>query len=268
MYTPELVAEICQEMIQTVNIPVTVKCRLGVDDLDKWENIMNFITIVSEKGGVNKFIIHARKAFLKGLDPKQNRTIPPLKYDWVLQLKKEFPHLEFLINGGFTDTKMIHDILNPSNNLTGCMVGRMAMNTTWEIAKIDKEFYSQDNIVGDTMNREDMILAYAEYAQKEMDQEIAKTGRCSTTIMCRPIINMFVGEYKGAEFKKKVNQMASGKEYKGRVGQLLIDALAWYKEHNAEALQTVNGVKVVKPSWLLEAQENDKLKYAMEKEQQ
>lgn len=69
MYTPELVAEICQEMIQTVNIPVTVKCRLGVDDVDKWENIMNFITIVSEKGGVNKFIIHARKAFLKGLSP-------------------------------------------------------------------------------------------------------------------------------------------------------------------------------------------------------
>ena len=70
MYSPDLVADICQAMIQEVNIPVTVKCRLGVDDLDKWENLINFITTVSEKGGVQKFILHARKAFLKGLDPK------------------------------------------------------------------------------------------------------------------------------------------------------------------------------------------------------
>jgi tRNA-dihydrouridine synthase A len=81
---------------------VTVKCRLGVDDLDSWEDLVKFIKTVSEQGGVNKFILHARKAFLKGLDPKQNRTIPPLKYDWVLRLKKEFPHLDLVINGGFT----------------------------------------------------------------------------------------------------------------------------------------------------------------------
>ena len=74
-----------------------------MDDKDTWEDIINFITIVSEKGGVQKFIIHARKAFLSGLNPKENRNIPPLKYDWVLELKKLFPHLEFLINGGFTE---------------------------------------------------------------------------------------------------------------------------------------------------------------------
>ena len=87
MFDPQLVANICQSMIQVVNIPVTVKCRLGVDDVDKWKDILNFITVVSEQGGVQKFIIHARKAFLSGLDPKQNRNIPPLKYDWVLKLK-------------------------------------------------------------------------------------------------------------------------------------------------------------------------------------
>ena len=70
MFSPELVAEICQETIQTVNIPVTVKCRLGVDDVDTWDHLINFITTVSEKGGVQKFILHARKAFLSGLDPK------------------------------------------------------------------------------------------------------------------------------------------------------------------------------------------------------
>lgn len=139
-------------------------------------------------------------------------------YDWVLKLKQEFPHLEFLINGGFTKVEMIHDILKPENKLTGCMVGRMAMNTTWDIAKIDKEFYSKDNIVEDTLNREQIFLKYADYAQKQQDYDIAKYGRSSNTIMCRPLINMFVGEYKGADLKKKMNQMATQKPYKGQVG--------------------------------------------------
>ena len=120
---------------------MTVKCRLGVDDLDSWDDIVNFITVVSEQGGVQKFIIHARKAFLKGLDPKQNRNVPPLKYDWVVELKRLFPHIEFYINGGFTNVPMIEEILKEENQLSGCMVGRMAMNNTWEIAKMDQTFY-------------------------------------------------------------------------------------------------------------------------------
>ena len=86
MFDPHLVARMCQEMIHTVNIPVTVKCRLGVNDRDSWDNIVHFIKTVSEEGGVRKFIVHARKAIL-GLDPKANRNIPPLRYDWVLNLK-------------------------------------------------------------------------------------------------------------------------------------------------------------------------------------
>ena len=111
MLDPELVAKICQQAIQVVNIPFTVKCRLGVDKKDSWEDFVNFIKIVSEKGGVEKFIIHARKAFLKGLNPQQNRTVPPLKYDWVLRIKKEFPHLTFIINGGFMDCNSMEEIL-------------------------------------------------------------------------------------------------------------------------------------------------------------
>ena len=89
-------------MQKSVSIPVTVKCRLGVDDVDKYENVHNFIKIVSTEGGVKKFIIHARKCLLNGLSPHENRTVPPLKYDWVLNLKKDFPDLNFVINGGFT----------------------------------------------------------------------------------------------------------------------------------------------------------------------
>ena len=107
MFDAKLVANICKEMRKQCSIPVTVKCRLGVDDHDKWENIVNFIKVVSEEGGITKFIIHARKAFLKGLDPKQNRTIPPLKYDWVFELKKLYPHLNFVINGGFSSVEKV-----------------------------------------------------------------------------------------------------------------------------------------------------------------
>ena len=74
-------------MIHRVDIPVTVKCRLGVDDYDSWDHLHRFVKTTSERGGIRKFILHARKAFLKGLDPKQNRTVPPLNYDWVLRLK-------------------------------------------------------------------------------------------------------------------------------------------------------------------------------------
>lgn len=104
-----------------------------------------------------------------------------------------------------------------------------------------------------------MILEYADYAQEIMDTEIAKYGKCSNTIMCRPIINMFVGEYKGAEFKRKLMNASKGKEYIGKVKSVITDTLAWYKTENPEALATINGEKVVKPSWILAAQEADKL---------
>ena len=189
-------------MIQSVNIPVTVKCRLGVDNKDSWEDIIKFIETVSQKGGVQKFIIHARKAFLSGLDPKQNRTIPPLKYDWVLRLKQTFPHLSFVINGGFTTVEQIQEILVPENQLEGCMVGRMAMNTTWEIAKMDSLFYGEQT---QTLNRKQMMLDYAEFAQAHQDEESAAGGKLSNTILVRPLINLFVSEYKGADFRKHLN---------------------------------------------------------------
>lgn len=146
---------------------MTVKCRLGVDDLDQFENIENFIRIVSTESNCTKFIIHARKAHLKGLNPKQNRTIPPLKYPWVFQLKQTFPHLNFVINGGFDTVGKVKDILRDDyelreyNGLEGCMSGRMAMNTPWECAKLDKEIYGEDE--ASTMTREEILLDYAKY---------------------------------------------------------------------------------------------------------
>ena len=145
-----------------MTIPVTVKCRLGVDDDDSWEHCENFIRTVSEQGGATKFIIHARKAHLKGLNPKQNRTIPPLKYPWVFRLKETFPHLHFVINGGFAEVEQVTDVLRDdhplrnNNGLEGCMSGRMAMNTPWQLARIDREIYGDTEFT--TMTREEILL--------------------------------------------------------------------------------------------------------------
>merc|ERR1712226_1060917 len=182
-------------MRDAVTIPVTVKCRLGVDDHDKWEQMVEFIRIVSEKGGCTKFIIHARKCFLKGLNPKQNRDIPPLKYDWVFELKKLFPHLNFVINGGFSTVEKVLDILrddhpmNVHNGLEGCMSGRLAMNTPWECARIDREIFGDYS--RDTMTKEEMCLDYAEFAQVEQDKAWEEGIKLSTNILVKPLVFLF-----------------------------------------------------------------------------
>ena len=94
-------------MRDSCKLPVTVKCRIGVDSNDSYPELVEFVKTVSQEAGVTKFIIHARKAFLKGLNPKDNRTIPPLNYQWVFDLKRDFPPLEFVINGGFDTIEKI-----------------------------------------------------------------------------------------------------------------------------------------------------------------
>ena len=125
--------------------------------MDKYEDVKNFIEIVSTEGGVNKFIIHARKCLLNGLSPHENRTVPPLKYDWVFRLKEEFPHLRFVINGGFTSIKSVKEIL-ANDALEGCMVGRLAYNSPWELAKADRLLFGEPS---DSLNREEILENYA-----------------------------------------------------------------------------------------------------------
>ena len=98
-------------MRNSCKIPVTVKCRLGVDGNDSYPELVQFIKTVNQEAGVNKFIVHARKAFLQGLNPKENRTIPDLKYDWVMKLKDEMPDISFVINGGFDTFEKVEAIL-------------------------------------------------------------------------------------------------------------------------------------------------------------
>lgn len=141
MAEPELVAECIAEMKSVVDIPVTVKTRIGIDDLDTYEFLTDFISTVSEKGGCEQFTIHARKAWLTGLSPKENREIPPLDYDRAYQIKRDFPNLVIAVNGG---VKTLHDSLEHLNHLDGVMIGREAYQNPYMLAEVDKQLFGSE----------------------------------------------------------------------------------------------------------------------------
>ena len=139
MEEPDLVADCYKAMQDAVDIPVTVKCRLGVDDQDVASTLPHFIETVS-KAGCATFIIHARKAWLKGLSPKENRHIPPLDYDLVHAMKARWPELDIQINGGITT---LDEAREHGEGLDGVMLGRAAYQTPWVLSGVDSAFYGE-----------------------------------------------------------------------------------------------------------------------------
>lgn len=160
MYEPELVAECVAAMRAKVKIPVTVKCRIGVDDHDSYEQLCHFIRLVSA-AGCQTFIVHARKAWLKGLSPKQNRQIPPLCYDVVRQIKQDFPHLNIILNGGITAVAEIKEHLVWAD---GVMIGRAAYSNPYLLAEIQSEIYGSTNI----LSRQQVIEKFIPYIEEQM----------------------------------------------------------------------------------------------------
>lgn len=159
MQEPDVVAECFAAMAKAVDIPVTVKCRLGVDDQNIEETLPEFLEKVSAAGCAH-FIVHARKAWLKGLSPKENRDVPPLDYALVRRMKQRFPDLEIVLNGGLDDLTVALEEAEP---LDGVMFGRAAYHDPWMLSRIDNEVY------GDTpsgKSREDIISELTEYAQR------------------------------------------------------------------------------------------------------
>lgn len=140
MFEPELVAECIHEMQSAVSIPVTVKCRTGVDDKDNYEDLYNFIETVS-KAPCNTFIIHARKAWLSGLSPKENREIPPLNYQTVHQIKHDFPNLNIQINGGFNE---LSEVIEQLKHVDGVMIGRAIYHNPYMLAAADSLIYKTE----------------------------------------------------------------------------------------------------------------------------
>lgn len=144
MAEPDLVAECVAAMREVVDIPVTVKTRIGIDDQDSYEFLTKFVSTVSEKGGVDQFTIHARKAWLSGLSPKENREIPPLDYPRAYQIKKDFPHLNVAVNGG---VKTLEESLEHLQHLDGVMIGREAYQNPYILAQVDKLIFGLDTPV-------------------------------------------------------------------------------------------------------------------------
>jgi tRNA-dihydrouridine synthase A len=163
MLEPDHVAECLNAMQTNVNVPVTIKCRLGVDHHEDYEFLYDFVNIV-QSAGIKHFIIHARNGILKGLSPRQNRHVPPLKYDYVYQLKKDFPNLNITINGGI---KTIDECKEHLKLVDGVMIGRAAYENPFLIKDIDTELYGIESNVN---SKKSILNQYLDYVEDKLQE--------------------------------------------------------------------------------------------------
>jgi len=195
MAEPELVAECIAAMRQTVGIPVTVKSRIGIDDRDSYEQLSHFITTVAG-ADCKTFIVHARKAWLSGLSPKQNREIPPLRYDVVFQLKQDFPELDMVLNGGITSLAQAEELLK---QVDGVMVGREAYHNPYFLAEVDRRLFGAIN---DPLSREQIVNLLIPYIQQQI-----KTGTRLNSI-ARHILGLFHGMPNARAWRRYLSEEA------------------------------------------------------------
>ena len=162
MKEPNLVADCLSKMQSVTKLPVTIKTRIGYDDVEDYENFYNFISILKSTG-VKTFIIHARKVILGKFTPKQNLNVPPLKYDYVYKLKKDFPNEEIVINGGITSVEEINSHLKKAD---GVMIGRAAYHTPYLLADIEKKIFKNENVP----SRQEVIENLIPYIKNELEK--------------------------------------------------------------------------------------------------
>ena len=188
MKEPNLVAECLSKMQSVTKLPITIKTRIGYDNVEDYENFYNFISTLKSTG-IKTFIIHARKAMLGKFTPKQNLNIPPLKYDYVYKLKQDFPNDEIIINGGITNTDEIKDHLKKTN---GVMIGRAAYHTPYLLADIEREIFYNEKVP----SRQEVIENLIPYVKDEL-----KKGTRLNQIM-RHTLGLFHGQ-SGASYWKR-----------------------------------------------------------------
>jgi len=210
MAEPELVAESVSRMSQRVDIPVTVKTRIGIDEMDSYEELTSFIKCVKE-AGCDCFIIHARKAWLNGLSPKENREVPPLQYETVYQLKKDFPEIDFIINGGFTTQD---SIMEQYTHVDGVMIGRAAYQNPYLLAKIEQALFTNGNPLP---TRYEILEKFMEYVQQNLDQGIY-LGH-----MTRHILGLFLGQPGARAYRRYISENAYREGAGVEVIQLAMD---------------------------------------------
>jgi len=194
MKEPDLVASCVESMIDISDIPVSVKTRIGIDDMESYDQLSDFVFRIHEKG-CQHFIIHARKAWLQGLSPKENRTIPPLNYPWVYRLKKDFPQLKISLNGGINKYS---EIVKHLAHVDGVMLGRAIYQQPYLLADIDSKVFGKKTI---SRTREQVLFDYMSYIKKQLKEGVP----------IRAMTRHILGLYHGQNNAKYFRRLLSGK---------------------------------------------------------
>ena len=209
MKSKSLVADCFKAMQDAVSIPVSIKCRIGVDEFDSWEFFEDFIQTI-KGAGCRVFIVHARKAWLQGLSPKENREVPPLHYDFVHRLKAEMPELNISINGGIKTLDQVEEQLK---DLDGVMVGREAYENPWFLRDADERIFGDkrpesdnpaDIIAGKARpaTRKALLEAYLPYVEKQTAEG------CPMTILVKHLYGLFTGLPGARKFRQTLSNGA------------------------------------------------------------
>jgi|TARA_B110000259_G_scaffold26232_1_gene27091 tRNA-dihydrouridine synthase A len=216
MGKPDLVADCVKAMMDSCDIPVTVKHRIGIDHMESYEQLLAFIEPVAA-AGCSVFIVHARKAWLQGLSPKENREIPPLNYPWVYQLKKDFPHLTIVVNGGI---QTIEECQTHLDHVDGVMLGREAYQNPWMLAQVDEALFGMDSPL---KSRDDVIAELLPFAE----QHLAQGGQLNH------ITRHILGLYQGIPGARKFRRHLSENAYKKEAGiRILAEAYALVSDNH------------------------------------
>ncbi|GFE55748.1 dihydrouridine synthase [Babesia ovis] len=195
-----LVARIVEHLRNELTVPVTVKHRLGVDHNDSYEFVRDFVSTVAEKGCTH-FIVHARKAWLNGINPRQNRSIPPLHHDRVYKLCQEFPHLKFSLNGGVKTLAEIKYALE--KGVYGVMVGRLAYENPCELVRVDTDIYGEKENPATCKTRRILLESYADF----IDANAERNKGTNVCLLVKPILGTFHGEAGTKIFRQALSDM-------------------------------------------------------------
>ena len=192
---PQLVARCVAAMREACTLPVTVKHRIGIDGMETYNELVDFVGTVAE-AGCGVFIVHARKAWLQGLSPKENREIPPLHYPWVYRLKQDFPALQIVINGGI---RSIDECRRHLQQVDGVMVGREAYQNPWMLAEVDAAIFGMDK---PALSRDDVIAGLLPYVERQLE------GGAHLNHITRHILGLYQGVPGARKFRRHLSENA------------------------------------------------------------
>jgi tRNA-dihydrouridine synthase A len=193
MARPELVASCVSSMTAAVKVPVTVKARIGIDDLDSYEFLCRFVETIFT-AGCSTFVVHARKAILAGLSPKENRSVPPLNYERVYRLRKDYPELRIVLNGGITTSTQVEHHLQ---HVDGIMIGRQAYQDPWFLTGLEHTLHGTP-----TKDRDTVMEKISEYVERQLHQGVALKH------MTRHLLGLYNGQPGARQWRRSLSENA------------------------------------------------------------